>query len=57
MLQCKNMKEYLQVSEVEVIDWQHPTILQLAQQIGAEYSTPVAIALILMHSSRLQKKN
>jgi transglutaminase-like putative cysteine protease len=36
------MKEYLQVSEV--IDWQHPTILQLAQQISSEHSTPVAIA-------------
>jgi transglutaminase-like putative cysteine protease len=36
------MKEYLQVSEV--IDWQHPTILQLAQQLGSEHSTPVAIA-------------
>ncbi len=36
------MEEYLQVSEV--IDWQHPTILQLAQQIRAEYSTSVAIA-------------
>lgn len=36
------MKEYLQVSEV--IDWQHPTILQLAQQLGSEHSTPVGIA-------------
>ncbi len=36
------MKEYLQVSEI--IDWQHPTILQLAQQISSEHSTPVAIA-------------
>jgi Transglutaminase-like superfamily len=36
------MKEYLQVSEV--IDWQHPTILQLAQQLGSKHSSPVAIA-------------
>jgi transglutaminase-like putative cysteine protease len=36
------MKEYLQVSEV--IDWQHPTILQLAQQLALEHQMPVAIA-------------
>jgi transglutaminase-like putative cysteine protease len=36
------MEEYLQVSEV--IDWQHPPILQLAQQLGSKHSSPVAIA-------------
>lgn len=36
------MEEYLQVSEI--IDWQHPTILQLAKQIGSKYPTPVEIA-------------
>jgi transglutaminase-like putative cysteine protease len=38
------MKEYLQVSEI--IDWQHPTILQLAQQIASERSTPIAAGRI-----------
>lgn len=36
------MEEYLQVSEV--IDWQHPDIMERAQQIAWEYATPVAIA-------------
>ena len=38
------MNEYLQVSEA--IDWQHPTILQLAQQIASEHSTLVAAGRI-----------
>jgi Transglutaminase-like superfamily len=36
------MNEYLQVSEI--IDWQHPTILQLAQQIASEHASPIAKA-------------
>ncbi len=34
------MEAYLQASPV--IDWQHPTILQLAEQIRSEHTTPVA---------------
>jgi transglutaminase-like putative cysteine protease len=36
------MKEYLQVSNI--IDWQHPAILQLARQIASAHSTPETIA-------------
>jgi transglutaminase-like putative cysteine protease len=36
------MKEYLKVSEV--IDWQHPTIMEQAQQISEECDTPSSIA-------------
>jgi hypothetical protein len=36
------MEEYLQASEV--IDWQHPTILELARRIASEHQTPQAIA-------------
>jgi transglutaminase-like putative cysteine protease len=36
------MEDYLQVTET--IDWQHPTILQLAQQLASEQPTRVAIA-------------
>jgi Transglutaminase-like superfamily len=36
------MKEYLQVSKV--INWNHPTILQLAKQIAAEQPTSTAVA-------------
>ncbi|MCV3212291.1 transglutaminase family protein [Plectonema radiosum NIES-515] len=37
------MEEYLKASEV--IDWQHPTILELAKKIGFKYQTSEAIAL------------
>lgn len=36
------MKEYLQVSEV--VDWQHPTILELAQNIASEHKSVKVIA-------------
>ena len=36
------MQEYLQTSEA--IDWQHPTILELAREIRAEHKTESAIA-------------
>ncbi|MGB3535781.1 MAG: transglutaminase family protein [Microcoleaceae cyanobacterium] len=36
------MEEYLRVSEV--IDWQHPEILKLAQQIASNHKTSMAIA-------------
>ena len=36
------MKEYLKVSEI--IDWQHPNIMELAKQIALELETPEAIA-------------
>jgi transglutaminase-like putative cysteine protease len=36
------MNEYLQVSEI--IDWQHSTILQLAQEITSERASPIAKA-------------
>ncbi len=36
------MNSYLQVSDV--IDWQHPTILQLAQQVASAYTSPTAKA-------------
>lgn len=36
------MKAYLRSSEV--IDWEHPSILELAEQIASEYKTPEAIA-------------
>ncbi len=36
------MKEYLQVSDV--IDWQHPAILELAEKIKLRHQTPIAIA-------------
>ncbi|MBD3884168.1 transglutaminase family protein [Phormidium tenue FACHB-886] len=36
------MEEYLQVSEV--IDWQHPEIMERAKQIATGCETPVAIA-------------
>jgi transglutaminase-like putative cysteine protease len=36
------MQEYLQVSEI--INWQHPEILELAQQIASKYQTSMAIA-------------
>ncbi len=37
------MEEYLKASEV--IDWQHPTIVELAKKIGLKYQTSEAIAL------------
>jgi transglutaminase-like putative cysteine protease len=36
------MEEYLQSSEI--IDWHHPQVMELAQQIAGEYDTPRAIA-------------
>ncbi|WP_338431649.1 transglutaminase family protein [Synechococcus elongatus] len=36
------MEEYLRASEV--IDWQHPTIIELAKQIASIHETPTAIA-------------
>jgi transglutaminase-like putative cysteine protease len=36
------MKAYLQVSEV--VNWQHPKILELAQQIASKHQTSIAIA-------------
>jgi transglutaminase-like putative cysteine protease len=39
---CNLMEEYLQLSEV--IDWQHPTILQLSRQIRSLDPQPLAIA-------------
>ena len=36
------MEEYLKVSEV--IDWQHPEVMERAKQIALEFETPVAIA-------------
>lgn len=36
------MKEYLKVSEV--IDWQHPEIMERAKQIALRFDTPAAIA-------------
>lgn len=36
------MKKYLKVSEI--IDWQHPNIMELAKQIALELETPEAIA-------------
>lgn len=36
------MEEYLQASEV--IDWQHPTILELAKKLASAHQTPEAIA-------------
>lgn len=36
------MEEYLQASEI--IDWQHPTILELAQKIASGHQTSDAIA-------------
>ncbi|WP_258003947.1 transglutaminase-like domain-containing protein [Fischerella thermalis] len=37
-----SIKKYLQVSEI--IDWQHPTILELAKKIASSHQTPEAIA-------------
>jgi transglutaminase-like putative cysteine protease len=37
-----NMEKYLQPSEI--IDWQHPEIIELAKQIALPYATPTAIA-------------
>lgn len=37
-----DMEEYLKVSEV--IDWQHPEIMEGAKQIASGYQTPTAIA-------------
>lgn len=42
MLLTVNMKEYLQVSEI--VDWQHPTILELVQNIASEQKSVNAIA-------------
>ena len=36
------MEQYLKVSEV--IDWQHPKIMECAKQIASGYETPTAIA-------------
>lgn len=36
------MAEYLKVSEV--IDWQHPEIMECAKQIASGYEAPTAIA-------------
>jgi transglutaminase-like putative cysteine protease len=36
------MQKYLKVSEV--IDWQHPEIMEHARQIAVEFETPIAIA-------------
>ncbi len=37
-----DVEEYLEVSEV--IDWQHPKVIELAKQIALEFETPIAIA-------------
>ena len=36
------MEDYLKVSEV--IDWQHPEVMELAKQIAVKFETPMAIA-------------
>lgn len=36
------MEEYLKVNEV--IDWQHPEVMECAKQIALEFETPTAIA-------------
>lgn len=36
------MEKYLRVSEV--IDWQHPAVMERAKQIALEFETPMAIA-------------
>jgi hypothetical protein len=36
------MEEYLSISDI--IDWQHPTILELAQAIASQYQTELEIA-------------
>jgi transglutaminase-like putative cysteine protease len=41
-LVSSDMEEYLKVSEV--IDWQHPEIMERAKQIALGHETPVAIA-------------
>ncbi|MEJ6487650.1 hypothetical protein N0Y54_41480 [Nostoc punctiforme UO1] len=38
------MEEYLKVSEV--IDWQHPKIMECAKQISLGCATPIAIAKV-----------
>jgi transglutaminase-like putative cysteine protease len=40
--EIKRMESYLQASEI--IDWQHPTILELAKKIATEHQTVEAIA-------------
>jgi GNAT superfamily N-acetyltransferase len=42
MFMAIHMEEYLKVSEV--IDWQHPAIMELAKQISLEYDDPMSIA-------------
>jgi transglutaminase-like putative cysteine protease len=37
-----DMEEYLRSSEV--IDWQHPAVMECAKQIALEFETPMAIA-------------
>ena len=37
-----NMKKYMQISEI--IDWQHPTILELAKKVASSHQTSEAIA-------------
>jgi hypothetical protein len=41
-LNAKRMETYLQVSEI--IDWNHPTVLELATQLASERKTTIAIA-------------
>ncbi|MCG9890907.1 MAG: hypothetical protein MH252_07515 [Thermosynechococcaceae cyanobacterium MS004] len=36
------MEEYLKVSEV--INWQHPEVMEYAKQIASGFKTPMAIA-------------
>jgi transglutaminase-like putative cysteine protease len=48
-----SMKEYLQASEV--IDWQHPTILELAQKIASGHQTSKAIAEALRGALSAQR--
>ena len=38
------MEEYLQASKV--VDWQHPSILELAKKLASGYQTPEAIAKV-----------
>jgi transglutaminase-like putative cysteine protease len=40
----KSLENYLQASEI--VNWQHPTILELAKEIAARYETTEAIAKV-----------
>ncbi len=46
------MEEYLRVSQV--IDWQHPKILKLAQQIASKHETSMSIAMVCFEWVRNQ---